>query len=264
MGRVGYHGDVPESHEALAADFGAIRGLAKGRALFVPAALLNDHLFSVPGRTAANYYLAGSLIVTEGQRHFSEFVLSRGRLPGAALLTPNNRLAFLYDRAAYDAQIDEMLGRIDEQAPLIHSNFDLYAQALGRQGTAADEGAGDRRAVADQGHPTGTGTGTGLIYVRDACRPGDLLPKFMLHVFPAEEGDLPDARRSHGFDNLDFYFDHHGLRRGERCVAVVPLPAYNIRSIRTGQFLRSEQGTLENVWEAGFAVGSATILAAGG
>ena len=262
MGRVGYYGDAPESHEALAADFGAIGSLTKGRAVFVPAALLNDHLFSVPGRTAANYYLAGSLIVTEGQRHFSEFVLSRGRLPGAALLTPNNRLTFLYERAAYEAQIDEMLGRIDEQAPLARSNFDLYAQALGRQGTAAHESAGDWRTVADQGRPTGTGRG--LIYLRDACRPKDLLPKFMLHVFPAEEGDLPDARRSHGFDNLDFYFDHHGLRRGERCVAVVPLPAYNIRSIHTGQFLRSEQGTLESVWEASFAVASATILAAGG
>ncbi len=84
-----------------------------------------------------------------------------------------------------------------------------------------------------------------LIYLRESCNPDDLRAPFFLHVFPVNETDLPDLyeylaerKRPKGFENLDFGFPKHGVRFDGKCVAVVPLPEYEINSIRTGQFTR--------------------------
>lgn len=78
-----------------------------------------------------------------------------------------------------------------------------------------------------------------LTYVREACGEGDEEARFALHVHPVDEGELPSWRREHGFDNLDFRFEDHGGRtRDGACVAMVPLPRYQIASIYTGQFDR--------------------------
>ena len=84
-----------------------------------------------------------------------------------------------------------------------------------------------------------------LVYVKAPCGPGDTEAPFFLHVIPADLSDLPDYRKQHGFDNLDFRFNDRRISNSERCVAVRGLPAYAIVSIHTGQY--TDAGRL---WEA--------------
>ena len=73
-----------------------------------------------------------------------------------------------------------------------------------------------------------------LLYVRERCAPADTATRFFLHLDPVDLKDLPEHRRPHGFDNLDFTFDQYGDRFGALCLAVVPLPEYGIADFRTG------------------------------
>ena len=75
-----------------------------------------------------------------------------------------------------------------------------------------------------------------LAYVRTPCDGRDLRARFFLHLEPADEDGLPEPRKRHGFDNLDFRFTDWGLRQGARCVAMRPLPGWRIAAVRTGQF----------------------------
>ena len=68
-----------------------------------------------------------------------------------------------------------------------------------------------------------------------------------LHLIPVDVNDLPDHRKRQGFDNLDFHFDDYKLPLIERPVAVRELPAYDIASIRTGQYVPVEGG-FNNIW----------------
>ena len=68
----------------------------------------------------------------------------------------------------------------------------------------------------------------------------------MLHIIPADAINLPNHRRRHGFDNLGFRFADYGLIWDGKCVAIAPLPEYEITAIRTGQNL-SGKGEL---WRA--------------
>ena len=90
--------------------------------------------------------------------------------------------------------------------------------------------------------------GRALTYLRDGCTDEKAEARFFLHVFPADEDDLPPHREQYGFDNLDFTLAARGARIGGDCVAVVPLPAYPIATIRTGQY--DSTGAL---WTAEFA-----------
>jgi len=91
--------------------------------------------------------------------------------------------------------------------------------------------------------------GRTLTYLRDGCTDEEATARFFLHVVPADEGDLPEHRREHGFDNLDFTLATRGARIDGNCVAVVPLPAYAIATVRTGQY----DGT-GALWTAEFAL----------
>ena len=85
-----------------------------------------------------------------------------------------------------------------------------------------------------------------LIYIKRRCAAEDARTSFFLHAFPADMRDLPAARREHGFDNLDFKFNAANLKTPYgRCVAIAPLPRYEVERIRTGQF--TGEG---NVWRA--------------
>ena len=95
-------------------------------------------------------------------------------------------------------------------------------------------------------------TGRRLIYVKQPCAPADTQAKFVLHVTPADPGVLSRSRQRYGFDNLDFYFDPHGLRVGDQCMAAAHLPGYAIDRIYTGQWISAENRTL---WDAEFAGG---------
>ena len=85
-----------------------------------------------------------------------------------------------------------------------------------------------------------------LIYVKDSCAADDRDLPFFLHVFPADESNLPDGRKESGFDNLDFELTRKGGESDGLCFAAVDLPKYSIASIRTGQWVRGES----SVWEA--------------
>ena len=75
-----------------------------------------------------------------------------------------------------------------------------------------------------------------LYYVKEPCGSDDVQDGFFLHIVPADPDDLPDARKQHGFDNLDFGFDVRGVLFDGKCEASVVLPQYAIARITTGQF----------------------------
>ena len=88
-----------------------------------------------------------------------------------------------------------------------------------------------------------------LIYVKEPCGVEDVLASFALHVYPADANGLPEDRKPHGFNNLDFYFYDYGVRSAEGCGALRELPDYAITSIRTGQYLANEDGSFTGLWE---------------
>ena len=90
-----------------------------------------------------------------------------------------------------------------------------------------------------------------LIFVKDPCARADTEARFFLHLIPANVADLPDHRRQYGFDNLDFDFEEHGERFEGKCLAIVPLPAYGISEIRTGQYV-PVVGGFNRIWETEF------------
>ena len=75
-----------------------------------------------------------------------------------------------------------------------------------------------------------------LSYVKAPCAVADTEAMFFLHVFPEDENDLPERRRQHGFDNLDFRFGQRGALFDGKCMAKALLPGYAIARIRTGQY----------------------------
>ena len=87
--------------------------------------------------------------------------------------------------------------------------------------------------------------------MKDACARGDVETPFYLHIVPFDADDLPEDRRRHGYDNLDFKFDDRGHwlnGRGDRCIAEVPLPNYPVAVVRAGQYV-VEGEALRNIWE---------------
>ena len=77
-----------------------------------------------------------------------------------------------------------------------------------------------------------------LVYAKEACEQADVETPFFLHLVPAGD-DFDAGRESAGFNNRDFWFQHHGTWSGEEgsaCLAKVPLPEYGIAKIRTGQY----------------------------
>lgn len=64
----------------------------------------------------------------------------------------------------------------------------------------------------------------------------DLAAPFLLHITPADAADLPPYFREYGFENRDFAFRKYGIAFDGKCLAVVPLPDYDILRVRTGQF----------------------------
>ena len=74
-----------------------------------------------------------------------------------------------------------------------------------------------------------------LAFIKRPCTPADTEPPFFLHVYPVDDANLAENRRKHGFDNLDFNFEDHGILDGQTCAAVRHLPNYDIAKIVTGQ-----------------------------
>ena len=90
-----------------------------------------------------------------------------------------------------------------------------------------------------------------LYYVKENCRPEDAAPRVFLHLFPARDEDLPEARREYGFANRGFNFAWRGGFFDGKCITQEPLPDYPLARIRTGQHIPG-QGQL---WQADFRPG---------
>ena len=75
-----------------------------------------------------------------------------------------------------------------------------------------------------------------LAYVKDHCTLQDVQTPFFLHITPVDANDLPVRHQESGFDNYDFIFSEQGTIFDDRCLAVIPIPDYDIATIRTGQF----------------------------
>lgn len=88
-----------------------------------------------------------------------------------------------------------------------------------------------------------------LVYVKNDCTDAEYDTYFFLHLFPEASEEIPFYRQQYGFDNLDFLLWQYGGRSGDRCEAVVPLPAYPIASVRTGQYDATGQ-----LWSVEFAL----------
>ena len=114
--------------------------------------------------------------------------------------------------------VGEYLAALGERQPAIRSDFDVYL-------------------VEDR-----------LIYVKEQCAWDDVDAQFFVHVVPMSPDVLPDHRKPHGFENLDFRFERHGARHGETCWAELLLPGYEIAAIRTGQYVE-EEGGYRDIWE---------------
>ena len=76
-----------------------------------------------------------------------------------------------------------------------------------------------------------------LIYLRETCAAADTAAGFFLHIIPADIADLPAERQDAGFVNRDFAFDQRGGAFDGKCLAVIFLPDYPIKFIRTGQYV---------------------------
>ena len=70
-----------------------------------------------------------------------------------------------------------------------------------------------------------------LVWVKEACEPGELLPPFWLKLYPADADRLPDHRRKWGY----FELDARGVRFDGRCLGARRLPEFALARIRLGQ-----------------------------
>ena len=158
------------------------------------------------------------------------------------LSTERNQLDLVGDRRAYDLYLwtDPFLGdpspeELDairyaqNRAPAVQSVYDVHV----RERT--------------------------LIYIKEPCVRSDAAARFFLHVTPTDIEDLPEGRKQHGFENLDFDLIMHGIVTDEKCIAIRGLPEYGIERISTGQ-TTIEKGQIEDgqiwkqIWKSEFAL----------
>ena len=189
-------------------DFETIRKIVREGVVYIPRYGTGSQL----GRAQMliRFFLAGSTVEFEtftfwprdlgGQRQLAEFLILRTRNESPALLTPENRQIFLYDRILLDAFYDEkLLGN-----PIVAGDYQVYLRD------------------------------NSLIYVGTKCRNED--PPLFLHVVPSDVAVLQKNRKGYGFDNMDFPFAEFSVMKTPKCIAVRKLPQYDIMAIHTGQY----------------------------
>ena len=223
-------------------DFEAIRPLTAGKGVFVSGSrdlhdivLLGikaiDSINIALARYAIDSYLAGSRIDYRDKadrRPLADFILTNRREPEKqhALLTPDTRRVFLYDRAAWDGRagsppprnvdlravvrraIPATVARIVEtNEPILRTRFDLYV------------------------------TDDMLVLVKDRCTRADVRRPFFGSATPTRESDLHEGRQPYGFNWFDLSFERHGAFDGDRCWLWRPWPSYGIRRLEFGQHI---------------------------
>ncbi len=208
MSRVGHSAETARAARAAEHDMLVIRDATAGEPVIVlHKRTSNIHFFAWLGAiNAVDYYLNTSPIdyaylpAAEGG-----FVVMRERLDIDALLTPQNQHFFLYDRDGLEAWYENMYRTVASTEPAARKDFDVYF---------------DDRTV---------------YYLREPCERADTTARFFLHVYPIDANDLPNDRRQHGFDNLDFGFGERGVLFDGKCMARFALPQYAVSKVNTGR-----------------------------
>ncbi len=207
MSRVEQSAETAQTARDATQDLLTIRNLTAGDLVTV-LPVGGDYRF-LPGVAfeAVDYYLNTSLIRYKGPSSVEGgFVVMRERIDTNALLTPQNQYLFLYDTAGLEAWYENMYRTVASTEPAASKEFHPYI---------------DDRTV---------------YYLKEPCDGADTTARFFLHVYPIDENDLPDDRRQHGFDNLDFSFDERGaLLFRDKCLASVDLPQYDVFKVVTGR-----------------------------
>ena len=223
MAQVGHDAEAAKFQKETMADFEIIRRLTSGKVVFLPFDQDRKDMYGGIPR----YYLAGSIVLfprDQPNLTFADFVLLRERWAIPALLTPDNKHFFLYDRATYTRHLERILKETGTLLGRAHTEGDTIAVYL---------------------HVNR------LYYVRDphpeAPRPAQPIAgghrdaPFFLHIIPAHEENLPDDRKRFGFENRDFFFNKYLVTGGARVIAMRRLPAYPIARIRTGQHVSGDR-----------------------
>ena len=208
------HDGKAELNKAAMADFSAIREIASGkRVLVAPEVWLwNENI--LPG-FGTEYYLAGSFVRradgADDRSAAADYVVSRYRVESAETLTPDNRMAFLYDMTDPIELYRAERRRLESSAPAASAEFDVYME------------------------------GGSLRYLKSPCDAEDVAPPFFLHVYPANPDD------PFGFEGINFGFENKTEIFDDACLAIADLPGYPTAAIRTGQYISGGGDTL---WEA--------------
>ena len=110
-----------------------------------------------------------------------------------------------YDRLTFVAA-EKVWSRVEAQEPIIRSLVDVYLVEKD------------------------------LVYLKEPCGKDDRGSRPYLHIFPSDENHLVGEERSFQFRNVsDIVFRRDAMHKEGRCMAVVPLPGYEVAAIRTGQ-----------------------------
>ena len=196
MGRIRSDFEASDDFPQEVADYETVRAVLPEGGVF----LVNSR-----DRMRTRFFLAGRIFVDNlngRQRHRADFVFSSERIPdGAGLLTPDNRLVFLYDRTEYDAQY------VTLGDPVLEGGRGWRVHRVGNRLT----------------YTTGAACGTGGRFRNE--------PLFFLDVLHSG-GRLRNR--------LEFSFQRREFEVAGRCMTEVSLPRRDFAGIRTGQFVRGE------------------------
>ena len=202
---------APEFARNILAEMGEMRAATRGKSVQVSQDVdIYSRVNWLNVRYTVAFALAGSYVAFDGEPARADFVVSRYRDESFNLLTPDNDFVFLYA----DTDLAELYRaerrRLESREPAARSVFDVYLE------------------------------GDTLRYLKAPCAPGDTLPLFFLHVYPAAGGDPL------GFDGASFLFSGGGKTFDDVCITLADLPDYPIAAIRTGQYVPGGERT----WDA--------------
>ena len=197
--------------QAVFADMATIRKMTDGKKVL--ATEWRGSLYFYGSNDALDWLASGSLIrhLPSGEAAITpehDLLLVPHHRQETGLVTPKNRVVFLYDASVSPASAIRAFvdGIVSSSEPVVRASYDLYVND------------------------------TQLAYVKASCGRADAQARFFLHVHPVHLRDLPRAAQSFGREQLDFGLQRHGIVIGGMCAARVPLPRYPIAAIRTGQF----------------------------
>ena len=245
VARAGLDATEARFQREVLADFETIRKLTKDKTIVAPPKMrYMKHSDDSKGLTAWRltlYGLTDRVILTSHseKREFGDVLLGPVRFDGPALLTPENRWAFLYDQSAYDEQIERLIDAFGEPvARVFHGDKGKeFLYELRRRDNQLMYVVRDARVSAPPFE----------LCIRRFCGKQVWQSRFLLRVAPVDANDLPPLNRQGDSQQLDFLFKERSLLDGKgRALAVLPLPDYPIARIYTGRF-DAEGGLL---WQA--------------